>query len=458
LEAQLASQAQLIKSLLARISELEEKNAQLEEELSFYRIKKDSSNSSVAPSQDPYREKRTMSLREKSGCKPGGQPGHKGSCLKMSPNPNHVVLHIPGFCTCCGGDLSATPHEFSSKRQVIDIPAVQPVVTEHRVFSKRCSCGHLVEGEYPVEAHTSVCYGPNIVALTGYFHARQYIPYERMSELYRDIFSLPISSGSLVNMVHSLADKSKSIYDEILRRVSISPVVGADETGCRINGKNQWAWVFQTPTATFIHTANSRAKKVIDELFPQGFPKTVLVHDCWRSYFNVQTEDHQICTAHLLRDLKYLDKLYPDHQWIADFTDMLHRALDLKKTMTVGDCYQPFKERVLIEEQLDELLCRDIAAEHKKLLTFRTRVFNYRNYLFTFLHNHKVPPDNNASERSIRTYKVKQKVSGLFRAENGAKAFSVIRSIIDTTIKNAKNVWEALSLISSTPVFIVDDS
>jgi transposase len=69
-----------------------------------------------------------------------------------------------------------------------------------------------------------------------------------------------------------------------------------------------------------------------------------------------------------------------------------------------------------------------------------------------------VPPDNNASERAIRTFKVKQKVSGLFRTVDGAKAFATIRSVIDTTIKNSNNVWEALALIAALPVKYQDSS
>jgi transposase len=186
----------------------------------------------------------------------------------------------------------------------------------------------------------------------------------------------------------------------------------------------------------------------------------VLVHDCWRSYFNVQTKGHQICTAHLLRELKYFDKYYPDQQWSADFTAMLCRALELKKTMNVGDVYNDkfIRERSLIKEDFEALLCENINTEHKKLITFKERMFNYRDHLFTFLHNPQTPPDNNASERAIRTYKVKQKVSGQFRAQSGAKAFAVIRSVIDTTIKNSQNVWEALALIPRMPVAYFNDS
>jgi transposase len=338
--------------------------------------------------------------------------------------------------------------EFIGKRQVIDIPPVVPVVTEHQVYSKRCVCGHLTQSDYPLEAHSPVCYGSNLQALTAYFHARQYIPFERMRELYRDIFGLSISSGSLVNMVQSFADKAQGIYETIREQISRSTVVGADETGTCIKGKNGWTWVFQTPRATYLHTGKSRGRAVIDQLFPQGFPQTVLVHDCWSSYFGVEVAGRQICTAHLLRELKYLDKLYPQ-QWTADFTSLLDSALELKKNMPVQDLLKPIQERTQLEKRLDDLLNQHIDPQHKKLMVFRERIVRYRNYLFPFLYQREVPPDNNASERAIRTYKVKQKVSGLFRSQEGAKAFAVIRSVIDTTIKNTKSVWEALTIITT---------
>ena len=278
---------------------LKAKNASLEEELSRYRTKKNSSNSSIPPSQDPHRIKRTESLRQRSGLKPGGQPGHEGSCLEMVTEPTETILHQPGYCKCCGCDLTGVPAEFAGKRQVIDIPPVTPVVIEHQIYRKRCRCGHVTACDFPVEAHSPVCYGPRLEGLTAYFHSRQYIAFERLGELYLEVFGLSISSGCLVGMVKSVAGKSKSVYEEIRSRICVSPVVGADETGVNINGKNRWAWVFQTPKLTYIHADLSRSKKVIDTLFPQGFPGSILVHDCLNSYFGVQTQGHQICTAHL---------------------------------------------------------------------------------------------------------------------------------------------------------------
>jgi len=440
LEAQLELQAQLISKLLQKIEFLES-------ELLFYRTKKNSGNSSIPPSQDPYRIKRTESLRQKSARKPGGQPGHEGSCLEMTSEPTEIVEHHPNYCQCCGTDLSDVSSEFIGRRQVIDLPPITPIVREHQIYGKRCSCGHVTESEYPEEAHSPVCYGRNLQAFTAYFHARQYIAYERMREMYSDLFGLRISCGNLVNIVQTFAKKAFGIYAAIRLRVAQSAVVGADETGNRVKGKNAWAWVFQTPQATYIHSDQSRGKAVINQLFPEGFPASILVHDCWSSYFGVQAKEHQICTAHLLRELKYLGKLYPQQQWSSDFSSLIHQALELKKNMLAVDYLQPLEKRTELEDQLEILLEQSISSEYEKLITFKERIIRYRNYLFTFLYHLEVPPDNNASERAVRTFKVKQKISGLFRSEEGAKAFAVIRSVIDTTIKNTKNVMQALALI-----------
>jgi transposase len=131
---------------------------------------------------------------------------------------------------------------------------------------------------------------------------------------------------------------------------------------------------------------------------------------------------------------------------------MLLRALTLKENMLAEDYQKEVKERTELEAQLEELLKQDIAPDHKKLAVFKERIVRYRNYLFTFLYNIEVPPDNNASERAMRTCKVKQKESGLFRSEDGAQDFAIIRSVIDTTIKNTQNVWDALRVVALIPV------
>jgi transposase len=429
--------------LLKENAKLKVRISLLEEKLLRYEHPKNSSNSSTPPSQDPFRLRRTESLREKSGKKQGGQKGHRGSFLELSDKVDEVIEYRSEYCSVCGRDLSSVESELSGKRQVIDIPPIVPRIVEHRIYSRQCSCGHSQKSDYPEEAHSRVCYGKNLLGLTAYLHSRQYIPFERMREMYHDVFGLSISSGNLVSMVQRFADKAGGLYEIIRERIAQSPVVGGDETGVCIGGKNHWGWTFQTQEATYIAIDASRGKKVIDKHFNTGFPKSTMVHDCWKPYFNVTAQSHQICTAHLLRELKYLDQLYGD-EWTKKFRCLLNDALQLKKELAPSDYLRPVEQRKHLEQQLDELINLPVDPKYEKLIAFRNRIIEYRQYLFRFLYQYDIPPDNNASERAVRTFKVKQKVSGLFRSFDGAQAFAIIRSVIDTTIKNGQNVWMAL--------------
>lgn len=205
---------------------------------------KDSRNSSIPPSQDPFRFRHTESLRVKSGKRQGGQSGHSGSTLEMSSTPDIIVNHEPEYCYFCGGSLAEITSEYSGRRQIIDIPPVKAEITEHRIFRKRCTCGHCTESSYPLSVHSPVCYGESVMSLTAYMHARQYIPFDRMRKVFHDVFGLPISSGTLVNIVSTFASNGATIYAKIKEKLLKSEVVGADETGVCVNGKNHWAWTF----------------------------------------------------------------------------------------------------------------------------------------------------------------------------------------------------------------------
>ena len=69
----------------------------------------------------------------------------------------------------------------------------------------------------------------------------------------------------------------------IRRSVEKSAVVGADESGAKIIGKNHWMWTFQTELASYLAIDKSHAGKVVNDHFPDGFPEATLVRIGWHS-------------------------------------------------------------------------------------------------------------------------------------------------------------------------------
>ena len=172
---------------------------------------------------------------------------------------------------------------------------------------------------------------------------------------------------------------------------------GSDETGVRVNGNKHWAWTWQNDEATFITISYNRAQRSIEQTFKNGFKDAVLVHDCWASHFNTPAISHQVCVAHLLRDLNYLNELH-GHKWSMATKLVFQLALSLKSQMNKVDYYIENKRRLQLEKRLDFLISMELPEDKKELVRFQKRLRKYRQYLFVFLYRQEVPYNKNSIE------------------------------------------------------------
>jgi len=434
-------------SRLKRI--IEEQNkiiADLTARLAHYENPKNSRNSSIPPSHDYTRPPRTKSLRESSGKKPGGQPGHKGTTLQMTDKPDQTIQHIPQYCTCCGQDLTQIHATKVESRQQIELPPIDPIYIEHQVFQKICSCGNTVTASFPQGVTPGISYGASVVNLIAYLNVRHFLPFDRLTELCRTVFHLPLGGGTLVEMISRAAAKARPAYELIREKVKTSKTNGGDETGMKINGQKGWFWTLQGKAFTFIIASLNRGAQTLYEHFPNGFAYSVLVHDCWKCYFKVTALAHQICLAHLLREFNHIYECY-QFKWAKDFKQLLVETIAFKKTLQPEDYHKTLSQRTKFEERLTILIQETIDPKYSMAFSLQKRLAKYRQHILTFLYYYDVPPDNNASERAIRNVKVKQKISGQFRSRTGAENFAILRSVIDTAIKNNLNPMHSLSQI-----------
>jgi len=419
------------------------------QELSNKKIKRDSHNSHSPPSKDYYSPK-NRSLRKKSTRKTGGQKGHKGHTLEMSKFPDEIKKIKSKYCSKCGYELQDRDQELLSRRQVIEIPPIKPIIIEYQQYRCTCQrCGNDQRASYPKEVKAPIQYGASVTSLVSYFNVFQYIPYARLKLLLQDIFALSLSEGTIQNLLNKVADKSSVIYDKILENIKQSTYVGSDETSAKINGSKWWIWVWQNIKNTYISANESRGFKAINQIIGTTLPSATLVSDRWSAQLKMNTKNKQLCIAHLLRDLKYLQEI-EKLEWANNFEMLLSKALALRqKAQKSQQAYQREDKRVIdLEQKLNQLLINNIdKGNSAKTHAFQKSMIKNRNHIFTFLYDLEVPPDNNSSERAIRNIKVKQKVSGQFKS--GQDTFCIIRSVIDTFRKRNLDVFQNLQLIAN---------
>ena len=434
-----------IEKLKARIAELEGGKKP---------IPKTSANSSVPPSKNPIGIKHTQSQRKPSGKKTGGQKGHEGSTRLQTEYVTGVERWYPAaVCPECGKPLDMDTATVCARRQVVDIPLpIAAEVFDHFQMQVKCSCGRCCKGQFPENVNAPVSYGPNIMALTSYLSTYQNVPFKRLTHLYETIFGLHISEGSVSNMLNAMRKFSKTPYEMIRQKVAGGKVAGADETGVNVSGKNNWLWAFQNAVATYLAFDKSRSHEVVNKNFTreeQG--GMVWVTDRWGSYFtdDVGMEDHQICIAHLLRNLTYTMQAFPDDAWSLDMLDLLRDSVHQRNRGNIGP-----EIRAQMEERLDELLARPPVytnddGKDTELDKLKKGIAKHRDYIFTFLTNPEVPPTNNDSEKALRPAKTKLKVSGCFRSDTGVENYATVASVIQTAVKNGQNPFEVLRVIAT---------
>jgi transposase len=447
----------LFERLQATLAALTARVKQLED-----RLATQSHNSSKPPSSDPL-GKKTKSRREKSGKKPGGQPGHPGHTLKMVPDPHHLVSHGPQQCPCCGGTLAAVAAAEVERRQVFDLPQAAVVVTEHQVGTKTCpQCGCAARGTFPAWVTQPVQYGPRLLGLLVYLVVFQMLPWKRTRELIADLYGVWIGGGTLQAAVErcftGLAQTAVSIQEAIRQ----AQVVGFDETGVRIDGKLYWWHTASTPELTHYHVHAKRGQEGIAAggILP-GFAGRAL-HDGWSSYFRSGCE-HALCNAHHLRELTYLWER-EGQEWAAELIDVLvlaqrqvegARAAGLRELdqVTLAAFEEEYQRLVAAGWQANPALAEpaeELCAPRRgrraqsKAQNLLSRLERYQGETLAFLYDFDVPFDNNQAERDLRMMKVQQKVSGGFRSEEGAHCFGRIRSYLATMRKQAQPMLTAI--------------
>jgi transposase len=94
-------------------------------------------------------------------------------------------------------------------------------------------------------------------------------------------------------------------------------------------------------------------------------------------------KNHQLCMAHLMRDLKYFSETLKD-EWSSKIKKVFEEALKLKRSMLSTDYYTENEAIQNIENSTNQLLEEGYILS-KEVKAFKKRLIKNRDYLFEFL-------------------------------------------------------------------------
>jgi transposase len=435
----------IIKEQSAKIADLEK------------RLNKNSSNSSKPPSSDGLsKPPRTTSLREKGNNKSGGQPGHKGETLKQVETPDIIKKHPLEICPDCQHSLASSPVIKVIKRQVFDIPPPKIEVTEHQAEVRYCGhCNKTVTASFPVGVVAPVQYGEVIRSWSVYYQYQHFIPEDRVQQLFTDLYGIHLATATLASF-NQAAFKALSPFEaSTLSLVKEADVKNLDETGFRVAGKTQWLHVASTKGVTYYHVSPKR-KSLIDGLLG------TVVHDHWKSYYTLSGVEHGLCNQHHLRELKAIIE-HDKELWAEKMSRLLRVALrcrnfhgkgmiPLARIKWLTKIYdQIIVQGLTFHENLTPLPVKGKQGRQPKRTghNLLLRLLHYKQDVLRCLHDPAVPFTNNDAERDLRMMKCKQKISGGFRATQGANQFARIRGFISTVRKQGLNVLSSIQAVFS---------
>lgn len=418
-----------------KIDELEEQIVLLKAKLRYQErtAKEGFFGSSTPSSKKPVKANSSAGQGHNNG---GGRAGHKGhgrASIKRHDADEAKKVEVEKTCPDCGGVLE---DKGSRNRTVVDCQPVKIKKLLYHLERKYCPrCKKIIAAKAP-GVLPKCLYSNNLLV---YAAVQHYIYGNTLGQIERQT---GIGYSSLVDALHQLAGILKDVPKSLIEDYRKAAVKHADETGWRTDGQNGYSWLFCTGRTSIYRFRRSRSASVPKEVFGEKNLPGVLVVDRYGGY-NKMPSKIQYCYAHLLRDVKDLEKDFPDNPEIKAFVEalapQLANAISLR---TLEMTARQFKQQaVKIKKAIIEITSRQ--ARHPAIQNIQDIFRQKADRLYHWAKNSNIPADNNLAERELRSLVVARKISFGSQSENGAQTREILMTVLHTLKKRTPNAANA---------------
>ena len=428
------------------------------------RLDQNSQNSSKPPSSDsPFKRgpKKAKAASEPGDGESrsrsrGGQPGHTRHLRALLPveEVDELKEWWPSECQNCHGPLRPSdqlgqPH----RQQVWEIPRTRATVTEHRMYECECSgCGQLTCSTSTTDqnqARPTGGFGPELVATIATLHGRYRLSMRETVELAADLWQVPLCVGAVADMCHKASLALKEPYEQIHTQIQASTESNVDETGWHEAGVRGWLWVAVTKMAVCFRVATSRSRAAFVALVGENYGG--IVHsDRYNAYVALDAKRHQLCWAHLIRNLRGLGgRAGPAQEWAEkglrlseELFSLWHQFRQSEGGLSRQELNQkvaPIRAGFKSHLEIGQLL------EDGKVQTFARQLLKHEERLWVFVSEPRIEPTNNRAERALRPAVIWRKTCFGTQSEKGSRFVERMLSVEATCQLQGHNFVDFLS-------------
>jgi hypothetical protein len=453
-------------ALRAEVTELRAENAALRERVAKLErlVSRNSGNSGMPPSVDDLPGRKQPKDRTSGGGRrrPGKQPGAKGKALAWADDVDDgdVFDHYPQGSCGCGADLAqAADLGVTAAHQQIEIPLVVARRFQHNLHAVACRCGAVHTAPRPAGVSAApVGLGVNLQAWCVYLLVVHAIPVHRCAELVASLTGAQPSPGFVHSLIGRAAAAVAVANARIRMLLTLAHVVCCDETPIRVGPKKAKKYLLVACNQMLTWYMLGGRDMDTFKHFVLADLTGVVVHDRYQNYdaADLGERDHQLCAAHLIRDLEDCAETYPHARWPRQIQmalrGLIHAAnlargqgRDAIAAGTLAMFTKMFRGGVAVG--LSEV--KRVPGPAKTVTQPVGRVLlevlrDRAGDVLRFAHDLQIPPTNNQAERDLRPAKTQQKISGRLRSEQHTRHRYAVRGYLSTAIKHGLDVMTVL--------------